>query len=415
MNKNQYLENIMMAIGTLRGHKVRSFLTILGVIIGVMTVIVIASILTGMRQNIINMVEEFGTDNIYAFHLTTGPSFGHRDRSELQRKPLRVEDALAVKAGSDAVREVGWEGFYFGRTPTLKYGSETYKQGRIRGVSPSYVEVNNMILSEGRFFGETEDIRRAQVCVLGISVVEALFPNTDTVAGRTIQIDGNSFSVVGVLEKRKGSFMGENEEDNMILMPYRTFRKLNPKSDWLFILIRANKGQLGRAMDHTEAILRRQRNVRFDKPNDFDLTTADKIVQQFDSITASVGIIAIAISGVGLLVGGIGVMNIMLVSVTERTREIGVRKAVGAKRQDITFQFLFEAMTLTTVGGLIGILLAVIVSYIVMLFVPALPAAIPMWAVITGFTVSLLVGLIFGVWPAVKASRLDPIECLHYE
>jgi len=415
MNKNQYLENIMMAIGTLRGHKVRSFLTILGVIIGVMTVIVIASILTGMRQNIINMVEEFGTDNIYAFHLTTGPSFGHRDRSELQRKPLRVEDALAVKAGSDAVREVGWEGFYFGRTPTLKYGSETYKQGRIRGVSPSYVEVNNMILSEGRFFGETEDIRRAQVCVLGISVVEALFPNTDTIAGRTIQIDGNSFSVVGVLEKRKGSFMGENEEDNMILMPYRTFRKLNPKSDWLFILIRANQGQLGRAMDHTEAILRRQRNVRFDKPNDFDLTTADKIVQQFDSITASVGIIAIAISGVGLLVGGIGVMNIMLVSVTERTREIGVRKAVGAKRQDITFQFLFEAMTLTTVGGLIGILLAVIVSYIVMLFVPALPAAIPMWAVITGFTVSLLVGLIFGVWPAVKASRLDPIECLHYE
>jgi len=415
MNKNQYLENIMMAIGTLRGHKVRSFLTILGVIIGVMTVIVIASILTGMRQNIINMVEEFGTDNIYAFHLTTGPSFGHRDRSELQRKPLRVEDALAVKAGSDAVREVGWEGFYFGRTPTLKYGSETYKQGRIRGVSPSYVEVNNMILSEGRFFGETEDIRRAQVCVLGISVVEALFPNTDTIAGRTIQIDGNSFSVVGVLEKRKGSFMGENEEDNMILMPYRTFRKLNPKSDWLFILIRANQGQLGRAMDHTEAILRRQRNVRFDKPNDFDLTTADKIVQQFDSITASVGIIAIAISGVGLLVGGIGVMNIMLVSVTERTREIGVRKAVGAKRQDITFQFLFEAMTLTTVGGLIGILLAVIVSYVVMLFVPALPAAIPMWAVITGFTVSLLVGLIFGVWPAVKASRLDPIECLHYE
>ncbi len=415
MNKNQYLENIMMAIGTLRGHKVRSFLTILGVIIGVMTVIVISSILTGMRQNIINMVEEFGTDNIYAFHLTTGPSFGHRDRSEFQRKPLRVEDAMAIKAGSDAVREVGWEGFYFGRTPTLKYGSETYKQGRIRGVSPSYVEVNNMILSEGRFFGETEDIRRAQVCVLGISVVEALFPNTDTIAGRTIQIDGNSFSVVGVLEKRKGSFMGENEEDNMILMPYRTFRKLNPKSDWLFLLIRANQGQLGRAMDHTEAILRRQRNVRFDKPNDFDLTTADKIVQQFDSITASVGIIAIAISGVGLLVGGIGVMNIMLVSVTERTREIGVRKAVGAKRQDITFQFLFEAMTLTTVGGLIGILLAVIVSYIVMLFVPALPAAIPMWAVITGFTVSLLVGLIFGVWPAVKASRLDPIECLHYE
>jgi len=415
MNKNQYLENIMMALGTLRGHKVRSILTILGVIIGVMTVIVISSILTGMRQNIVNLVEEFGTDNIYAFHLTTGPSLGHRDRREFARKPLRVEDALAIKAGSDAVRDVAWEGFFFGRAPTLKYGSESYKQGRMRGVAPTYGEVTNVILSEGRFFGESEDVRRAQVCVLGVSVVEALFPTVDTVVGRTIQIDGNTFSVVGVLEKRKGSFMGQNEEDNMVLIPYRTFRKLNPKSDWLFILIRANQGQLGKALDNIEAILRRQRNVRFDKPNDFDLTTADKMVEQFDAIFSQIGIIAIAISGVGLLVGGIGVMNIMLVSVTERTREIGIRKAVGAKRQDITFQFLFEAMTLTTVGGLIGIFLAVLVSYIVIFFVPALPAQIPMWAVVTGFTVSLLVGLIFGVWPAVKASRLDPIECLHYE
>ncbi|RPI26252.1 MAG: FtsX-like permease family protein [Acidobacteria bacterium] len=415
MNKNQYLENIIMGLGTLRGHKIRSLLTILGVIIGVMTVIVIASILTGMRQNIVNLVEEFGTDNIYAFHLTTGPSFGHRDRREWNRKPLRVEDAMAIKAGTDAVREVTWEGFAFGRAPTLKYAAESYKQGRVRGVSPAYAEVTNMVLSEGRFFGETEDTRRAQVCVLGVSVVEALFPNTDTIVGRSIQIDGNSFSVVGVLEKRKSSFMGENEEDNMVLIPYRTFRKLNPKSDWLFILIRANEGQLGRALDNIEAILRRQRNVRFDKENDFDLTTADKMVEQFDSITASIGIIAIAISGVGLLVGGIGVMNIMLVSVTERTREIGIRKAVGARRQDITFQFLFEAMTLTTVGGVIGIVLAALASYIIMFLVPALPAQVPLWAVIAGFTVSLFVGLVFGVWPAVKASRLDPIECLHYE
>ena len=155
--------------------------------------------------------------------------------------------------------------------------------------------------------------------------------------------------------------------------------------------------------------------MRFNQENDFDLTTPDKLISQFDQITASVGLIAIAISGVGLLVGGIGVMNIMLVSVTERTREIGVRKAVGAKRQDITFQFLFEAMTLTTTGGILGIIFAVLVSYIVIFFVPALPAEIPMWAVITGFVVSVVVGLIFGVWPAVKASRLDPIESLRYE
>jgi len=410
MNKNQYLDNIVMGLGTLRSHGLRSFLTILGVIIGVMTVIVIASILTGMRQQIISQIEEFGTDNIRAYHLAPGLV-----RREWTRKPLRVEDALAIKTGSDAVRDVTWEGVLAGPTPTLKYGAETYKQGRIRGVSPNYAEVTNMILSEGRFFGEAEDLRRAQVCMLGVSVVEALFPNINPVAGKAIQIGGDKFTVVGVLQKRKGSFTGDNEEDNIVLTPYRTFRKISPGSDRLYILIRANQGQLGRALDQTEAILRRQRNVRFDKPNDFDLTTADKLVEQFDSIAASVGIVAIAISGIGLLVGGIGVMNIMLVSVTERTREIGIRKAVGARRQDITFQFLFEAATMTTAGGLIGIILAILVSYIVIFFIPALPAQIPMWAVITGFTVSLLVGVIFGVWPAVKASRLDPIECLHYE
>ncbi|RPI22513.1 MAG: FtsX-like permease family protein [Acidobacteria bacterium] len=410
MNKNQYLENIMMGLASLRGHKLRSLLTILGVIIGVMTVIVIASLLTGMRQQIISRIEEFGTDNIRAFHLSaTG------DRREWTRRRLRVEDALAIKAGSDAVREITWEGVLFGLAPIIKYGSETYKQGRIRGVSPTYVEVTKMILSEGRFFGEAEDLRRAQVCVIGGSVVEALFPNTGTVAGRTIQVGGHKFTVIGVLEKRKGSFTGENSEDNIVLIPYRTLRKISPRSDWLFILIRANQGQLGPALDQTEAILRRQRNVRFDKPNDFDLTTADKLVEQFNAITSSIGIIAIAISGIALLVGGIGVMNIMLVSVTERTREIGIRKAVGAKRQDITFQFLFEAVTMTTVGGLFGILLAIMVSCIIILFLPSLPAQVPMWAVITGFTVSLLVGVIFGVWPAVKASRLNAIECLHYE
>ncbi|HXK59220.1 MAG TPA: ABC transporter permease [Acidobacteriota bacterium] len=415
MNKNQYLENIIMGLGTLRGHKVRSFLTILGVIIGVMTVIVISSILTGMRRNFISLIEEFGTENIYAFHLTTGPSFGPRDRREWTRKPLTVEDALAIKNNSDAVQDVAWEGFYFGRNPTLKYGTETYRQGRIRGVPPSYADVTNMVLSEGRFFSESEDLRRSPVCVLGVGVAEALFPHTQNIVGKTLQIDGNRFNIIGVLEKRKGSFLGETEEDNFVLIPYRTFRKLNPRSDWLFLVIKANPGQLAKAMDDTEVILRRQRNVRFNEDNNFDLTTADRIVDQFDSITASIGLVAIAISGVGLLVGGIGVMNIMLVSVTERTREIGIRKAVGAKRQDITFQFLFEAMTLTTMGGLIGIFLAILASYIVMFFVPVLPANIPIWAVVAGFTVSLLVGLVFGVWPAVKASRLDPIECLHYE
>jgi putative ABC transport system permease protein len=181
------------------------------------------------------------------------------------------------------------------------------------------------------------------------------------------------------------------------------------------IMIRAKTGRLADAFDQVEQILRRQRGVKYDQENNFDLSTADKMIKQFDSITAAVGLIAIAISAVGLLVGGIGVMNIMLVSVTERTREIGIRKAIGARRGDIVRQFLFEAMTLTSLGGVIGVVLAVAASYILMFFIPSIPASIPMWAVVTGVTVSIAVGLIFGVWPARKASRLDPIECLRYE
>ncbi len=415
MNKTQYLENIAMGLHTLRSHKMRSFLTVLGVIIGVMTVIVISSILTGMRNNIVTLVEEFGTDNIFAFHLTTGPRFGPRPRSEWTRKPLRVEDALAIKSDSSAVADVSWQGWGFNMDQTLKYGKETYQRARITGVSPNHAAVTNALMSEGRFISESDDMRRAQVCVLGVSVVEALFPHQETVVGRFVQLGGQRFSVIGLLDKRKGGFLGESDEDNLVLIPYRTLLKLSPRSDWLWVTIKARTGMLPKAMDDTTAILRRQRGVRFNQENDFDLTTPDKLISQFDQITASVGLIAIAISGVGLLVGGIGVMNIMLVSVTERTREIGVRKAVGAKRQDITFQFLFEAMTLTTVGGILGIIFAVLVSYIVIFFVPALPAEIPMWAVITGFAVSVAIGMVFGVWPAVKASRLDPIESLRYE
>jgi putative ABC transport system permease protein len=415
MNKNQYLENIAMAVATLRGHKVRSFLTILGVIIGVLTVIVISSILTGMRQNLISLVEEYGTENIYAFHLTTGPRFGPISRSERMRKPLRPEDAAALLAGSTAIQDVTWEGLAFRMRSTMAYRKETYSGGELRGVPANYAALVNMGISEGRFFTEAEDASRSQVCVLGTSVVEALFPNQQSIPGKEVRMAGQPFTVVGVLDKRKGGFLGASEEDNFILIPYRTMRKMSPKSDWIVIIAKAREGQLARALNDVEVILRRQRGLRFNEENNFDITTADKITSEFDAMTAQVGLIAIAISGVGLLVGGIGVMNIMLVSVTERTREIGVRKAVGAKRQDITFQFLFEAITLTTIGGIIGIVLAITASYLIIWLVPTLPATIPLWAVITGFLVSVAVGLVFGVWPAVKAARLDPIECLHYE
>ena len=226
---------------------------------------------------------------------------------------------------------------------------------------------------------------------------------------------GRRYEVIGVLEKRKGSFFGENEEDRAIFIPYRTVTKLMAKQDFLMLLIRARSGQLQTALDQVDAVLRRQRKVRFSEPSNFDLKTTDKFISQFDAITGAIGLIAIAISSVGLLVGGIGVMNIMLVSVTERTREIGVRKAIGARRKDIVTQFLFEAMTLTSLGGMIGVVLSFVVSVVLAFLLPDLPSKIPLWAVTAGLTVSTGVGLIFGVWPARVAARLDPIEALRYE
>ena len=218
-----------------------------------------------------------------------------------------------------------------------------------------------------------------------------------------------------MLEKRKAGFFGENEEDNAVLIPFRTGQKIAPGRGWILFVIQAKSGQLNEALTQSEDILRRRRNVKFGDPNNFDIKTADNFVKQFDSIFAMIGLVAIAISSLGLLVGGIGVMNIMLVSVTERTQEIGIRKALGARRRDITNQFLFEAMTLTFLGGMAGVLLAIGISKLVMVLVPSLPASIPMWAVTSGITVSTAVGLIFGVLPARKAARLDPIECLRYE
>lgn len=414
MNFNQNPENVKMALHTLRSHKLRSFLTVLGVIIGVLTVIVISSILTGMRSNIIGLVEQYGTHNIYAFHLSTGVQIGPRDRNEWQRKPLETDDADAILRASPSVEQVSYFGFAQ-RSPTIKYGEETYENVQFQGVPPQHAEVVNLALSEGRFFNRVDDLRRNQVAVLGTDVVEALFPNYHRVVGRTVLVDGSRFTVVGTLERRKATFLGSNDEDNAVYIPYRTLRKLWPRSDFLLIVARARDELLEKALDEVEVILRRQRGLRFDQDNDFDLNTSDGFVEQFDSITGTIGLVAIAISGVGLLVGGIGVMNIMLVSVTERTREIGVRRAIGAKRRDIILQFLFEATTLTTLGGVLGILLAIVASYVIIFLIPEIPATIPVWAVLTGFLVSVAVGLVFGVWPAVKAAHLDPIESLRYE
>jgi putative ABC transport system permease protein len=413
-------ETLAMALDSVRSHKFRSFLTVLGIIIGVTTAITIASILTGLRNNIIGIIEEYGTNNIYAFHLSTGPRVG-QDRSERARKVLTADDGEAVRAQAPAVEDIalvapniGYNGGPF--DDNISYNGKNYRWANTQGVSANYADIANISLREGRFISDADDRDRREVLVIGVNAADALFPGREgNIAGTEVRMGGHRFVIIGVLEKRKNGFFGENEEDNAVFMPYHTAVKVAPGRGYLLLVIKARSGMLQQALDQSEDILRRRRGVHFGAPDDFDIKTADKFVQQFDSIFGMIGLAAIAISSLGLLVGGIGVMNIMLVSVTERTQEIGVRKAIGARRRDIVNQFLFEAMTLTFLGGVLGVLLSLGISQLIVFFIPSLPATIPAWAVITGLSVSVGVGLIFGVWPARKASRLDPIVCLRYE
>jgi len=412
-------EVLKMALDSIFAHKFRSFLTILGIVVGVITAIVVASILTGMRQSIVAIVEEYGTNNIYAFHLSMGD--GPPNRDERNRKPLTDADADAILTQSTAVEDIalsnpGIGNFGQSFDDNMTYEGRNYRWAQCDGVSTNYDQILNLSMREGRWLTEADNHQRRNVLVIGFDAREALFPNPDeSPVGKVVRMNGSTWEVVGVLEKRKAGFFGENEEDRKVFMPYRTSRKVAPLRDYLLMTIQAKDGKLSEAVSEVEGILRQRRDVKFEAKNDFDLKTADAFIAQFDGIIGGVGLAAIAISCLGLLVGGIGVMNIMLVSVTERTKEIGIRKAIGATKSAIVLQFLLEAMTLTFFGGIIGVTTAIGISNLIMIFVPSLPAQVPAWAVIAGLTVSVGVGLIFGVLPARKASRLDPIECLRYE
>ncbi len=412
-------EVLKMAIDSIMGHKFRSVLTILGIVIGLITGIVVFSILTGMRQSIVSIIEEYGSNNIYAFHLSTG--FGPANRDERNRKPLTDDDANAISAQSSTVEDIAQVAINIGSwgsgfDDNLVYEGKNYRWALTDGVTPNYMQITNLVLKQGRWISEADNYQRRNVIVVGVNTVEALFPGKeDDVVGKVVRMNGTTWEIIGVIEKRKAGFFGENEEDRKVFLPFRTARKAAPTRDAVLHIIQAKQGQLNDAVLEIEGILRQRRGVKFGEPNNFDIKTADNFIAQFDGILGGVGAAAIAISSLGLLVGGIGVMNIMLVSVTERTKEIGIRKAIGATRSAIVLQFLLEAMTLTFFGGLVGVTLAVGISNLIMFFVPSLPAIIELWAIGLALVISVGIGLVFGVLPALKAARLDPIECLRYE
>ena len=410
-------ENLRLALDTLRTHKFRSFLTVLGVLIGTATVIAVASIIQGLDAQLVQMAEQYGTNVLWVYKLQMGTP--HRlTREERLRKPLTYEDAQAIKEQCPNVEDVSVALFgqmgEFGLPPsTARYKGHEMADAQFMGVDANYLALSNSSLADGRFFTPADDLHRRDVVVLAANVVERLFQNEDPV-GKAIVVDGHTLEVIGTLNKYKG-FLGNNPDDSDIFIPYWTYKKLYPDAKDHFVSVLAYRGRMEEAEDEVRGVLRRRRHVKPSEPDDFGIATAESLIAEFRAIIGTVALVMVVISSIGLLVGGIGVMNIMLLSVTERTREIGVRKAIGARRRDIVWQFLLEAIVLTASGGLMGIALGCLVSFLIRAFVPSLPSTVPLWSVVAGFVVATSVGLFFGLWPALKAARLDPIAALRYE
>ncbi len=414
---NTFFENFRMAFATLRNNKLRSFLTIIGVIIGVITVMLISSIISGISVAVEKQVESFGTNSIFLYKYNVGIQIGRRSREERMRKPLTLEDSEELKKLSTVetavpILDVSSDRWGSKILVTGKNG-KTSSSVKLQGTTPSIEKTTTEILLDGRWFTESENDTKADVALIGRAVVESYFPFGKPL-GEKIEIGGREFTVIGVLEKKEQLFGGDggNDSSNVIYMPMGAALRLKPYSDDLFILTVAKNGMLDTAKDQVQDLLRVRRQVPFGEPNNFSMETAASIIDQFKAITQGVFMAMVVISSVGLMIGGIGVMNIMLVSVTERTREIGIRKAIGAKQSDILLQFLVEAASLTGLGGIIGLAIGWVLTLLIAL---VFPSYVPLWAPILGFFASVGIGLVFGVYPAWKAARLDPIEALRYE
>lgn len=416
MRSRLMAENMKLALETIRNHKVRAFLTVLGVVIGVTLAIVVASVLLGLENNVQASFNEFGVNNLWIFRFNIGIHFGRLSAEERMRKPLTYEDGIAIKEEVRYVQDVSIEVFpRAGQGPgpvrTARHKNHELTTIDFSGATSNFADVNSMSLSDGRFYTEAEDLHREDVTVIGADVAKTLFPDESAI-GQQLEVAGTPYTVIGIYEKKKNTSVG-NGQDNNVTIPYRTYRKHYPQDDEHFIVAAAYPGMRAMAEDQIHGLLRQRRRVPPDKPDNFGISSAEQLGTQFVDIMSKIFALVLGLVSVGLLVGGVGVMNIMLMGVTERTREIGVRKAIGARRLDIAMQFVVEAMTLTGAGGIIGVVLSLLISFGMRAL--DFPSAVPLWAVILAVAVASSVGLFFGIYPAMKAARLDPVEALRYE
>ncbi len=407
-----FKNNMLLAFDTIRAHKLRSMLTMLGVIMGTATIIGVGSILTGFDSAVTGILKSFGPNSIFVMR---EPAFQTTDLSpeERNRKMFVYSNVLALRQKCTACAHISGMLWPNNRGPVVtKYKGNAVYQTDLNGVEESFAESGQVDLDKGRFFTEFENHHRASVAVIGADVVKSLFGNEDPL-GKFINVDGEQLQVIGTLRRPTASFF--DSSDNRVILPFFSFQRIYPNSRDMAISVTAVDKLLPQALDEIHVILRLERRVPFNKSDDFSISTADQMVQQFRQITFVTFLVMIVLSSIGLLVGGIGVMNIMLVSVTERTREIGVRKAIGARRSDIIVQFLLEAAVLTGLGGLIGLFFGWLISVASKLIFTSLPTSVPAWAAISGIAVSVAVGLFFGIWPASKAAKLDPVVALRHE
>lgn len=403
--------NTMLALDTIRAHKLRALLTMLGVIIGTGTIIGVGAILTGFDGAVTNVLRSFGPSAVI---VSRTPAFQTSDLTpeERARKQLTYENAQGIRENCFTCIRVSAMLWPNHGPIVTKYKGNAIYQSQLRGVEESYADTGQIDLHRGRFFTEFEDRHRAPVAVIGADMEKGLF-GIENPIGKWIVVDGQQFQVVGTMLRPTATFF--DSSDNRVLLPFFSMKKVYPNAQDVALIVTAQDGTLPRAMDEIRTILRIERHVRPNKPENFALSTAEQMVEQFRQITSMTFLVMIVLSSIGLLVGGIGVMNIMLVSVTERTREIGIRKAIGARRIDIIIQFLLEAAVLTGLGGLLGLGLGWGIAMLSKLIFTSLPTKVPAWAAILGIVVSVGVGLFFGIWPASKAAKLDPVQALRYE